>query len=196
MHIFGVPIFPDQASTFAKDVDALYFFILTVCASFALAVAVAVAAAAPWLALWPALLYLQSPVLFNEWLWDANMARFVGGHPESGLLYYLRILPWYAWPVWPIALWTLWRARVSGFDKPAVAMPVFGFIVTVALLSVLPDVRELYALPMLIPLTLLATPVADTLRRGAANQPAFKCCEIATNTSRNMSAVRRLVWVL
>jgi cytochrome c oxidase subunit II len=42
MHIFGVPIFPDQASTFAKDVDALYFFILAVTAFFALAVAVAV----------------------------------------------------------------------------------------------------------------------------------------------------------
>jgi 4-amino-4-deoxy-L-arabinose transferase-like glycosyltransferase len=136
---------------------------------YALAMAVAAAAATPWLVLWPALLYLQSPVLFNEWLWDANMARFLGGHPESGLLYYLRILPWYAWPVWPIALWTLWRARVSGFDKPSVAMPVLGFIVTLALLSVLPDVRELYALPMLIPLTLLATPAADTLRRGAAN---------------------------
>jgi cytochrome c oxidase subunit 2 len=42
MSIFGIPIFPDQASTFAKDVDALYFFILAVCAFFALAVAVAV----------------------------------------------------------------------------------------------------------------------------------------------------------
>ena len=42
MKIFGIPIFPDQASTFAKDVDALYFFILAVCAFFALTVAVAV----------------------------------------------------------------------------------------------------------------------------------------------------------
>ena len=42
MKIFGIPIFPEQASTFAKDVDALYFFILAVCAFFALAVAVAV----------------------------------------------------------------------------------------------------------------------------------------------------------
>jgi cytochrome c oxidase subunit 2 len=42
MHIFGIPIFPDQASTFAKDVDALYFFILAVTAFFALVVAVAV----------------------------------------------------------------------------------------------------------------------------------------------------------
>jgi cytochrome c oxidase subunit 2 len=42
MKIFGIPIFPDQASTFAKDVDALYFFIFTVSAFFALAVAVSV----------------------------------------------------------------------------------------------------------------------------------------------------------
>ena len=42
MKIFGVPIFPEQASTFAKDVDALYFFILAVCAFFALAVAFSV----------------------------------------------------------------------------------------------------------------------------------------------------------
>ena len=42
MEIFGIPIFPDQASTFAKDVDALYFFIFAVSAFFALVVAVAV----------------------------------------------------------------------------------------------------------------------------------------------------------
>ncbi len=42
MTIFGIPIFPDQASTFAKDVDALYFFVLAVTAFFALGVAVAV----------------------------------------------------------------------------------------------------------------------------------------------------------
>ena len=40
MSIFGIPIFPDQAATFAKDVDMLYFFILAVCSFFALAVAV------------------------------------------------------------------------------------------------------------------------------------------------------------
>src|SRR6185436_16039843 len=42
MKIFGVPVFPDQASTFAKDVDALYFFILAVCSFFALTVAISV----------------------------------------------------------------------------------------------------------------------------------------------------------
>jgi cytochrome c oxidase subunit II len=42
MSLFGIPIFPEQASTFAKDVDALYFFIVAVSAFFALLVAVLV----------------------------------------------------------------------------------------------------------------------------------------------------------
>ena len=42
MSIFGIPVFPDQASTFARDVDALYYFIFAVSAFFALTVAVTV----------------------------------------------------------------------------------------------------------------------------------------------------------
>jgi cytochrome c oxidase subunit 2 len=42
MSLFGIPIFPEQASTFAKDVDALYFFIIAVSSFFALLVAVLV----------------------------------------------------------------------------------------------------------------------------------------------------------
>jgi cytochrome c oxidase subunit 2 len=42
MKIFGVPVFPEQASTFARDVDALYFFVVAVCAFFGLLVAVLV----------------------------------------------------------------------------------------------------------------------------------------------------------
>ena len=42
MSLFGIPLFPDQASTFAKDVDALYFFVFAVSAFFAIAVSIAV----------------------------------------------------------------------------------------------------------------------------------------------------------
>ena len=42
MTIFGIPIFPDQASSFSKDVDALYFFILATCAFFTIVVSAAV----------------------------------------------------------------------------------------------------------------------------------------------------------
>ena len=38
----GIPLFPEQASTLAADVDNLYFFILAVTAFFAIVVAVVV----------------------------------------------------------------------------------------------------------------------------------------------------------
>jgi cytochrome c oxidase subunit II len=39
MSLFGIPLFPEQASTFAHDVDSLYFFVLAVTAFFSLLVA-------------------------------------------------------------------------------------------------------------------------------------------------------------
>jgi hypothetical protein len=44
-----------------------------------------------------------------------------------------------------------------------------GLLVTLLALTEASDKRELYALPLLLPLTLLAAPGAQTLRRGAAN---------------------------
>lgn len=136
--------------------------------SYAAAAGVALAVAAPWCVIWPMLLLQHSPALFEQWFWTHNFGRLYGDF-EQGFTYYLRILPWYAWPVWPIALWTLWRARIAGFGQPGVAMPVLSFVVMLAMLSGAPEVRELHALPLLVPLTLLATPTADSLRRGAAN---------------------------
>lgn len=133
------------------------------------AVVVALVAASPWFVVWPSLLYAHSPALFDQWLVHENLARLFASSSEVGLMYYLRILPWYAWPVWPIGLWALWRAWTSGFGKPEVQLPLTGFLVTLALLSTAPDARELYALPLLIPLTLFAASATDTLRRGAAN---------------------------
>ena len=39
MDLFGIPFFPEQASSFARDVDALFFFVISVSAFFALLVA-------------------------------------------------------------------------------------------------------------------------------------------------------------
>src|SRR6185503_8155718 len=44
-----------------------------------------------------------------------------------------------------------------------------GFVITLLALGEASDKRELYAMPLLVPLTLLATPGIETLRRGAAN---------------------------
>jgi 4-amino-4-deoxy-L-arabinose transferase-like glycosyltransferase len=134
------------------------------------ALAVAAAAAAPWLAIWPITLARQSPALFQWWWWNENLWYYLG--PQSmtpaGILYYLKILPWYAFPAWLLALWALWRARGPGLARPAVVLPVTGFVVTLAVLSASSHPRELYALPLLPPLALLASGAPETLRRGAA----------------------------
>jgi len=137
---------------------------------YAAALMVAVVAALPWLALWPALLYQRDPALFAVWLNSENLARFFGTRNlPAGLGYYLRILPWYAFPAWPLALWALWRAhRLQQLATPPVVLPALGLGVTLLLLSVSADTRELYALPMLLPLALLGVPGLDPLRRGAA----------------------------
>jgi 4-amino-4-deoxy-L-arabinose transferase-like glycosyltransferase len=132
---------------------------------------IAALACAPWLLAWPAALHVRSPALFNEWLMVNNFGRFLGSNdlgPAADSAHYLRILPWYALPALPLAMWALWRARSKSLTAPPYAMPLLGFVVIFVVLSVSADARELYALPMLIPLALLATPSIDTLRRGAA----------------------------
>lgn len=130
---------------------------------------VALLAVLPWLLAWPLLLAFHSPELFNEWFWINNWGRFFGTvrlGPESDHWFYFANLPWYAWPALPIALWTIWREKLA---RPEVQLPAIVFVVMLAVLSAASDARELYALPMLVPLALLATPGIDTLRRGAAN---------------------------
>lgn len=131
----------------------------------------ALAAVLPWITLWPAMLYANSPFLFAEWLMNDDLVRFWTEDfaIRSQLWHYLAILPWYAWPSLPLALWVLWGTRVSRFARPAIQLPVVLFMVTLALLGVCADARELRAMPLLIPLALLATPAIDTLRRGALN---------------------------
>jgi 4-amino-4-deoxy-L-arabinose transferase-like glycosyltransferase len=135
------------------------------------ALAVAGAAAAPWLVIWPLLLYQQSPELFRWWWWTENLWYYFGRQSpgRTGILYYVGILPWYAFPAWLLALWTLWRVRGGGLARPAVVLPVTGFVVTLVVLSASSEARELYALPLLPPLALLAAGAPETLRRGAAN---------------------------
>jgi len=137
---------------------------------YASALAVAVAAAAPWLAIWPALLYFRAPDLFTAWWWGENLHYYFETPPgtRAGIFYYLGILPWYAFPVWLLALWTLWGARAKGYARPEIVLPVTGFVLTFAMLAASSDVRELYALPLLVPLSLLAVAAPETLPRGAA----------------------------
>lgn len=135
--------------------------------SYASTLGVSLLAALPWLAIWPLLLHTHAPELFWAWLEADTVGRVFRGAGAG--LYYFRILPWYAWPLWPLALWALWHAFGSERVKPAIVLPLTGLIVTLLALSEASDKRELYAMPLLLPLALLATPGVETLKRGAAN---------------------------
>lgn len=128
--------------------------------------------AAPLTLVWPLLLLHRSPALFNQWFYISNrdewLAHMLSNFSE-GPIYYLRILPWYTWPALPLALWTLWRAGKSAWKHSELQLPVVSVVVSYLMLSLGSDVREVYALPLLIPLATLAASGVDTLRRGAAS---------------------------
>ncbi|BCB25888.1 hypothetical protein SKTS_07740 [Sulfurimicrobium lacus] len=126
----------------------------------------------PWMTIWPYLLYQRSPQLFSEWFLVNNLGRFNGTAHLSDThesAYYLRMLPWFAWPALPLALWTLWRQRWSGWSKQYVALPLTLFLVTLSVLSAASEGHDVYALPLLPPLAVLGAAAVETLRRGAAN---------------------------
>ncbi|MHB9119021.1 MAG: ArnT family glycosyltransferase [Burkholderiales bacterium] len=138
---------------------------------YALALGVAALAALPWFSVWPIALYQRSPQLFEQWLWVNNLGRFLGtAHlgPSRDPYFYLQTLPWYTWPAWPLALWGLWRGRRQALGRTAVQLPLTLFAVVLAVLAASSDARELYAMPLLLPLAVLAADGVDSLRRGAA----------------------------
>lgn len=140
--------------------------------SYARALRVAAGIAVPLIVSWPLALYLRAPALLEAWLQRDLYAMLAGTGREVS--FYLSILPWHAWPVWVLCLWTLWvhrmqSARGEPFATPAIALPLTGFVITLVLLSIGSGARDVYALILLPAAALLAVPGLRTLRRGAAN---------------------------
>lgn len=136
------------------------------------AVAIAGVSALALSLLWPLALAVVAPRFLDVW-WQNQLLLFapVFSYPKAALinlLDYLLLLPWFAWPALPLSLWTLWRQRKDS-DTPGVLLPFTAFFVALAVQSVSVEARSQNALPLLLPLVLLAVPAAGTLRRGAAN---------------------------
>ncbi len=136
--------------------------------SYVHALLTAMLVALPWFIIWPLSLYVRSPRLFIDWFWYQNLGRFLGfsnvGRQFSSFSYFA-ILPWFALPALPLALWSLWINRKSWRSLPAsVIFPLTAFLVMLSVLSLSSSIRDLYALPMLLPLSLLATTGIDTIR--------------------------------
>ena len=136
--------------------------------------AIAVLVAAPMLIAWPLAMYLRDPAVFALWHDGQSIARFFGfadGSPPVEPFYYLKNLPWFAWPALPLALWTLWlrsRGYNGGLAQPGIVLPALMSIVLLATLSAAAEPRATLALPLLLPLSLLAAAEVDTLKRGTS----------------------------
>lgn len=126
-------------------------------------------AALPWFVMWPLALYFMAPHYLTEWWQVANLAQLPGAGGVSPLLQaagYLRLLGWFAWPALPLALWTLWRMRRN---MGGLVLPIAAFVAFLLMLSFGSDSREVTAVSLLPPLTLLGAVCVGDLRRGAAN---------------------------
>lgn len=107
--------------------------------------------------------------------------------PERFSRDHFELLAWFTWPVLPIALWSLWLQRRQ-FVQPHIVLPLIGCVSSLLFFLIYGEPRSLLALPMLVPLTLLAASGAGRLRRGAAN--AFDWFGMMT-----FSIVGGLIWL-
>jgi len=127
---------------------------------------IAFAAALPWFLVWPIALYLRSPDLFHEWFWTQNIGRFFSkaliGQRDSHF-HYVATLPYFALPSLPLAFWAIWLNRRSWREHTGIQLSLTAFLVMLIVLSLSSSIRDIYALPMLLPLALLAAVGAPTL---------------------------------
>jgi 4-amino-4-deoxy-L-arabinose transferase-like glycosyltransferase len=150
---------------------------------FARCVTVAVLIALPWALVWPLTLYVHSPELFIEWLWIENWERIAGlfrFNLEKDYVYYLNILPWFSWPAWPFAIWSLWIERREGLSRREVQLPLVAFAAFLVFLSLGSEGRDIHALPLLLPVSLLASMAFSQLPRGALNAYYWFTVMVAT----------------
>ena len=139
---------------------------------FLVSISIAFVIALPLISIWPFFLYTTDPILFFEWLNIYNFERmrdiFIISSKDR-FFYYIGILPWFSWPAWPFAIWALWISRGQGFQRREIQLPIVTFISILFFLTLSGKGREILALPLLIPLSLLASISFRNIPRGATN---------------------------
>ena len=124
---------------------------------------VSFATALPFLTIWPALLHERAPTLFKIWIWDNNFGRFFGfsevhsgtEHPPG---FWTQTLPWFTFPALPLAAYVLWCERRAAFSHAGMQYALVAFAVPMLVLVTSESVRAIYALPLLVPLSIMAAP--------------------------------------
>ncbi len=132
-------------------------------ASYTKVLAVSAVVASPLLLVWPLFCQHFYPELLAHW-WAASLAQFRHGHH----LYFLRTLLWYAWPALPLAVWGSWRYRKQLLIKPKLQLIITFFAMAWVVIG-FGYKNEVFALPLLVPLTIMAGGSIESLKRGTAS---------------------------
>ena len=116
------------------------------------------------LAAWLGVLALQGTDSLGLWWQQATSDLLPTRNPAA----LLNLLSWFAWPLWPLALWTVWHEHRRLVRVPELH-PIIIAAAVLAGLALWPS-HSLHggALPILVPLALLATHGIESMRRGAA----------------------------
>lgn len=139
--------------------------------AYGICLSIAALTSLPWFVIWPSLLHLRSPELLQIF-WDENARQLVDlslMHFGKQLAHFMELLLWFAWPALPLAAWTVWGYRGKLLRERRYQLPLVFFLVVLVWIGASSQRDDTYALPLLLPLTLLAAGGLDTLRRGAAN---------------------------
>ncbi|MFT4068692.1 ArnT family glycosyltransferase [Paraburkholderia sp.] len=162
---------------------------------FAGALGLAALVCAPFALIWPICFYLRSEALFKVWLWDNNVGRFFGfsvaelGSENESRLFVLRTVLSVGFPVVPLALAALAGGAWRRWREPRVALPAIFAGIGFAVLQMSATVRELYILPFIGPLALLAM-------QGVERLPA-RAHTVWDMTSRVLfGSAAALVWIV
>ena len=102
-----------------------------------------------------------------EAIWPTADIRSAQEIPTQ-LLSFIKLIAWATWPAWPIALWTIWRRRLTFWHRENL-IPLAVLLITLAIQIGTASARPSKSLVLLVPILLLATASVTHLRRGAAN---------------------------
>ncbi|MFZ9642992.1 MAG: ArnT family glycosyltransferase, partial [Candidatus Methylopumilus sp.] len=130
--------------------------------SYAIVLGLASITLAPWVLLWPALVWHISPSDLSTW-WHHQIQLTQLNH-----LYLIRTLSWFAWPALPIAGWGIWRFRSGLLFKPKFQLMLTFFLIAFLIIGLKAKNSDVAVLTLLIPLVAMASGSAETLKRGAA----------------------------
>lgn len=115
--------------------------------------------AAPWLLIWPWLLYQRDPALFDAWLWDSNVHAYLDhiavSSPEHNLQWLWTFLIM-AFPAWLLAALALVLRPAALFGLPGVRLALLFSVVGWVILISAEAARPIHAVLLLVPLAAIA----------------------------------------